>query len=445
MVMCVHTAFASPDFDGDGYSDPILVQKQNKNLDWFYLSSEESFGSTEAASDGDNFGKLGNDLAPAYWTSTSTPVIGYVSSNDDDEIVWTIPGSSANHEVSFGASGDTVVSGGDFDGNGISDAAYARTDGTVRVRHNMFGDVEGGAITPTTTSLTFAKRAVRKGTALYFRDGSGTRIGFVIANTASRGRKRLKLVSQNMSGTQVKVRFKKIVSGAVQDVMPIANADGTDSILVVARARRSGRNQLSIFDATTGALNFRKVYRYGKITVVGNFMGDAAGEIGLRSARRLSIVQTSSPDDPLIFVTDTGVLTDQVNVNAIGGSGSIGSACSRVRGIVNGRHLWKPESDHTNDNREGKPLMIFRSDRPNSSCLDVYASNGQKIAQLGRYPEEQLYGRRFYTGYGCGTSESASKLSSEARAAAGSTDIYVQGNSGECFGPITPTQRQGGV
>ena len=105
--------------------------------------------------------------------------------------------------------------------------------------------------------------------------------------------------------------------------------------------------------------------------------------------------------------------------------------------------LWKPESDHSGPPRVGRPLVIFSRNKPGSDCLKVFAENGEQVSQVGKYPEENLYGARYYTGYGCGDLKYGRDIEDAALAAAGTINTYLEGRDGVCFGPFEATNRTG--
>ena len=76
-------------------------------------------------------------------------------------------------------------------------------------------------------------------------------------------------------------------------------------------------------------------------------------------------------------------------------------------------------------------IYITRNFPAGKGCLKVYAADGTRISELGKFNSE-----RFYEGYGCGNGTSASGLATQARNAAGATTIYVEAAGGACYGPI---------
>ena len=119
------------------------------------------------------------------------------------------------------------------------------------------------------------------------------------------------------------------------------------------------------------------------------------------------------------------------------GKASITSVCSRRQ---TGGWLYKPESDDTGDRREGKPVMLYTKYKPKKGSIRIYARNGTPICSFKYYKGAETHGRRFYAGTGCGMDGSA--LARAARRVSGSSRIYIEGDGGNCAGPIdSPTSR----
>lgn len=121
----------------------------------------------------------------------------------------------------------------------------------------------------------------------------------------------------------------------------------------------------------------------------------------------------------------------------------IGKICPSVSPLVTGV-LWKPESQDTGDARQGKPVLIFKTQKPGKEPLKVYASNGTQIGSLGYYGEYEGNGARYYAGYTGGSGDTSQTLQTKAVAASGSQKVYVKLPTG-CIGPIVPTQRTGSL
>lgn len=106
--------------------------------------------------------------------------------------------------------------------------------------------------------------------------------------------------------------------------------------------------------------------------------------------------------------------------------------------------LYKPLSEDSGPPREGKPLILFPSGKPGKNTLRVFAANGTEICFFRRWPEDTLYGERYYSGTGC--NKDSKKLASLARAATAKTGkkssfIYIEAAKKSCAGPINPSAR----
>lgn len=119
--------FTALDFDGDSVSDVLTATPSGTSLSWTAQGS-----SSDQEEVNESFG-LNTDMpAPGCWLSEGEPVLGVVRpSNNGKTLSWrALKGDGLIAEREFGLPGDLVISGGDFDADGIADAAV------VRVRRN---------------------------------------------------------------------------------------------------------------------------------------------------------------------------------------------------------------------------------------------------------------------------------------------------------------------
>lgn len=145
----IHVATSSPsafaagaDYDGNGFSEiPVLVPRTGGALEWKLFDPASGATSTFLPS----FGKLGNGLIIANWLYpkvTSAGTLSKPTAASKGRLVWTIrtnvvsgKGSAKTatikqHQKFLGRPGDTIVTGGDFDGDGIGDAVVLANRGT---------------------------------------------------------------------------------------------------------------------------------------------------------------------------------------------------------------------------------------------------------------------------------------------------------------------------
>ena len=127
VFLCICSLWSSPalalDFDGDGIDDLTLVSiNANKSLSWRYQSSR-----TQRVVALGRHGVVGNDLIPGRWATSLTPVLGVISADTTDKTLWqfktrsTPSANSKRNLFSFGSKNALVMSGADFDGDGIFD------------------------------------------------------------------------------------------------------------------------------------------------------------------------------------------------------------------------------------------------------------------------------------------------------------------------------------
>ena len=114
------SADAQNDFDLDGVSD-ITYTSGASSLLW---NSKGSKDGTEQL--GNTFQLSGDTITLAHWEGEGAPVLGIARLDPDgSRIFWKIPSSESDKFVEteyLGNAGDAILSGGDFDGNGVADA-----------------------------------------------------------------------------------------------------------------------------------------------------------------------------------------------------------------------------------------------------------------------------------------------------------------------------------
>jgi hypothetical protein len=123
------------------------------------------------------------------------------------------------------------------------------------------------------------------------------------------------------------------------------------------------------------------------------------------------------------------------------------AACAR---IIRSKWLYKPESQDTRDNREGKPMSYFeegiRVDGKNQRVLDIH---GRRICNFTRFTSEGTIPQRYYSGHpgsdycNMGPKQLAQKALE--RNGNGTTMIYLRlsetDGENRCIRVPDPTQR----
>ncbi|MDD2942444.1 MAG: hypothetical protein PHC51_05685 [bacterium] len=443
LVLLPATAFAVPgDYDGDGTSDfsVALVAKSSSanvgNTAWLTRPTNNStplFWTWNVPADAFVAGRFFLDNPRYYpgavWVrSSSLPLEWYIKTPENQEVF-----------LQFGLPGDTIPALGDWDGDGRDDIAVVRDINGVL---NWFvAQTSNGVLMQYVFGVTGDKPFVTDA------DGDGEaemvvlRAGFwwFIMNPGEGS-------------------FSQVQWGLDGDIpLPPVDLDG-DHLPDHVISRLTGYLQKAYVRYGNGQTETLDLGFDSSIPQIGHFSGNLpvfawtqrdTGWNAIRSVTRTpSFFQLGIPtnviiraDGTVVSPTDDGrypaTTTDNGGTDNGGtdNGGSGGSASCKT--VYSSGWLLKPNSQDTNDAREGKPLILFTRNYPSSSCLNIIAKDGTVVGHYGKYSSN-----RFYSGYGCGEGHSGSTLATKASNAAGSRSIYVQDpNTGACYGPGDPSQR----
>jgi|GEM_PF-4515194 len=341
------------DFDDDGIPDFIIIQPQeDDSLNWTSVTSSSVFTEHEMIAGGEGFGQVGFDVAAADWMGAGSPQLAITRETEEEEIQWRLKGAESNHNVIFGSEGDSTISGADFDGNGLADAAVVDSDGLYSIRLNIFGDVEGGEVTPSTVSYEFRKRHARIGFPTFVdNNNSGEdNPAFVLSrNNRSSNRSRYVLIHQDEDGEQTRVRFAGNTRGELIYAAPISTST-RDFVLTVTQIRPK-RHQVRIHDSQTGEMLIRKGHRGPGTVVIGDWLSRGYEQYGVRQPRKVTIVDPFVDGTQTVLVaTESGILADTVNINSNqsgGGNGQCGVSVMRPAIVCHqcAPNTWIPRSE----------------------------------------------------------------------------------------------------
>jgi len=441
-------AAAPNDFDGDGISDMTRVEfAADDSLVWKANLSTSGVTTTLGT-----LGKKGDHLAMAQWFGSGTQ-IGVVSeSASDDSLVWTVLNTSGTPaQFSFGRKGDLVVAGGDFNGNGVADAAVVRLVGGKAIWQVVLDPLISGIIQP--TEVSFGRTGDR---AFYARaDGSGLDwIGVIGKGAGNRSAGRMR----NIVTGEVK-RFNRLPRIASQGTrpraFPIRQTSGPD---LIGFQIPSGSSTRVLVTTISGSTVYSGTFQGAGISVVGDFNSGSGYEVAYQAAEESAVVNPVIKDKTQASFLD-GVAVDEVNLNVVGGSSSGGSntgggsggdssggssggavaQCSTITSWPNG-HIYKTiGSEHFFDVRRNTIGIVVKPGGrgPFPSCVQAIDTAGNVVAQLGLYARGAGWEARYYAGVGCGTATpfNGSTVANRASAKTGSTSIYMN-FGGTCYGPI---------
>lgn len=445
LTCCLGSAVAvaddPADFDADGISDlPRAVAGSDGSLTWqAKLSSDNS---TEQLGE---LGKKSDSPILAEWW-LGGPQIGVVRENKADRTLqWIVNNNGTVVRRTFGKSGDLVVTGGDFNGDGKADGVVVRlVDRKAKwiIAYDLFNpDTE----TPETETYTFGEIGDR---VFYARPTGGT-VDWVGVMRAGRGNKSTARLKNLVTSETVQYnRMPRFVSQNDRPrAFPIRQDDGSD--LVGFATAGNGTTRIRVFSLNGTAVGSRTFEGTGQ-PLVGDFDANAEGfEIWFQGSKESGIFNPNTGDvTPTTFGGD-GTL-DEYFINTVGTAvqptptpgptdGVTASGCTSVAPWP-GTHIYKTRgSDHFTDIRRTTIGVILKvgAGGPFPQCIAAVDSQGNSLADLGLYQTGFGWAARYYAGAGCGTKTAfgGAAVAAAALRNTGSSNIYFKFDN-VCYGPI---------
>ncbi len=261
------TAQVQTDFDGDGVSDVTYTAVSGTSVLW---KATGSHSLTEEINS--SFGLLTDGLAIGHWFSSGSSNIGVIRPDSAKKnLVWKIlSDDSTITQVNFGKPGDLVLSGGDFDGDGITDAAVVRI-----VKDKLVWSVERGIFSGSPARVR-RFRLGGVGARAFFLNYDGT--GDWLATFKKVSPKRARLVLRNiMTGRSKTINGipKSFAVGTRPRPFGVAQSDGRDYICFVTSDETD--TTVTVFD-TNGEKVVTRTYAGLGTVFTGDFLAEEAGE-----------------------------------------------------------------------------------------------------------------------------------------------------------------------
>jgi hypothetical protein len=271
------------DFDGDGTSDLTYLGSNGTALTWNYLPSQTTGTTSET------FGLTSDQISLAHWLDPNAPTLGIVRlSAKKSDLIWKIPlESGLLAEEIFGKAESVFLAGGDFDGNGIADAAVVERGPRGlkwSVRLNMFSGED---------KKTVKFKLGSEGDRVFFLNPEGEKDWAGVFGRDSRGRAVLTL--RNLS-TKKKLTIKKINKSFLNGgnsrprPFPIKSDDGTDVIGFLGPSNEDPTDSRLTVYALDGTVLAKAPFQGTGTFAVGNFDPDDPGEeVAFQSTGSLQI------------------------------------------------------------------------------------------------------------------------------------------------------------
>ncbi len=434
------------DFDGDGISDRTWVQiESDKSLTWIAQLS-----TSQAQMALGSLGKSGDAIIMGQWLAGGTQ-IGVASLNSTtNQIEWSIRDSAGNVRTkALGKKGDLVVSGGDFNGNGLADAAVVRLENKKAQWVVVFDPFASD--TPIEKKFQFGDAGDR---VFYARAESGSAVDWIgITRTGSNSRTLARMMDVNSGAIKQFPRLPKFASqGNRPRPFPVRQSTGTD--LIGFSTGSGGKTSVKVFSLEGGAVSSSVLSGTGT-SVVGEFLQGPGYEVVYESGDSATIINPRHLD-----LTETvalgGIPVDEVNINSLGleavapaptsppssgGEPSAGTPaqCSSFARMPR-THIYKTfGSKHFTDVRAKTIGLILKPGAagPFPSCIEAIDMKGNVVAKLGLYATGAGWAARYYAGIRCAarTPFGGAEVASRALQSGGSSKIYMKVGS-VCYGPF---------
>jgi hypothetical protein len=275
------------DFDGDGLSELVIVTVNPRGLyDWTAFNPRSNSARIVAQ----DLGTISSRMIPGNWVTPNRAVAAVVESVGADPLdraTWAMKSLDYLGGVQvlrrLGRSGDLIIQGGDYDGNGITDSLILkRTTGMLGLRVNYFLSSYNGD--------NLGKERLYKALGAPFRDlnfffsPDGTTDYLAVLQRGRAGNRALQL--KPFTDTPVAFNVGPLPGGVMA---PVALKQGTGRPdLLAFYAIRSGQTLVVVKNLS--GREIAKALLPGIDTIVlGDFINDAGWEFGVSSGESVTI------------------------------------------------------------------------------------------------------------------------------------------------------------
>ena len=317
-IASVHAIGA--DYDGNGFAEiPVISSASSDGLVWNLF--DPISGRTSVFTS--NLGRIGDSLILANWlyaNVTSAGTLSRPSSTSGGRLVWTIRTAVVKngavriqqHQKFLGRRGEIIITGGDFNGDGFSDALVLAHRGggayTWGLRANFFLSSYNSGLNQDRAYFPFGRLGQDKP---FFFNPDGRSDWFAILSCQA---DRECQVVAKQPFTQA---TKRIPIGAIGDPnrvpVPVAQDDGRDLLAFVSE--EGNKTQIVVKDLTGRTISSVTVPLRGTVTV-GNY-GPGPGEELCVSREGQFVIINPITGRRSILTGPDGIAADAININSI--------------------------------------------------------------------------------------------------------------------------------
>ena len=372
IALCIFVTqgIAAPlDFNNDGTSEFVLVSiNGDSTLTWRIYQKDGSLLDQVSS-----FGSNGNHLAPGMWVKNTSLLAAL--QNNSQKVQWRVRRNAADYAIlEVGSSTDTLISGGDFDGDLFTDAASISTKGK-----SLFWRVH---FSPLTKQKSKLDRFGRSTDLPFFMNANGIRDSLALFRNGN-----TILIRDVQRRTTSIIRLQSTFTSRP---FPVKQKNGKDVIVFVT----SGTNGSTISAVNLQGKIIKQIETTATgITIVGDFAKSKRGEeIAIQTSTGFQIINPVTGYQESITLP-SGIPVDDININAFESAPDACSDETRNPSDGNEGFLWKPASDstgklavHTPKALTGK-IAYVEVVSPQNVILErgVYGGNGNGGRDLFRF------------------------------------------------------------
>lgn len=308
------------DYDGNGFAEiPVISTGSSGGLVWNLF--DPTSGRTSVFTT--NLGRVGDSLILANWLYANVTSAGTLSgptSGSGGRLVWTIRTTVVKngaariqqHQKFLGRRGEIIITGGDFNGDGFSDALVLTNRGggayTWGLRANFFLSSYNSGLNQDRAYFPFGRLGHDKP---FFFNPDGRSDWFAILSC--QGRSECQVVAKQPF-TQA---TKTISVGAIGDPnrvpVPVAQDDGRDLLAFVSES--GNKTEIDVKDLKGRTTRSMAVPLRGTVTV-GNYGPGPGEELCVSRGGRFVIVNPVTGRKSILTGPD-GIAADAININSI--------------------------------------------------------------------------------------------------------------------------------
>jgi len=292
------------DFDSDGISEVVYIS--GSSLVWKATGSQSH---TEELSK--SFGLDSDALALGHWIDPSIPSLGIVrASAGSRQLTWKILRGGLISEAAFGRRGDLVLAGGDYDADGITDAAVVRVS-----KKRLHWNVQQGLFLSNPSKLKSFNLGVY-GDRAFFVSADGGFDYAAVFGPSGKSHSRLIIKNVNTGQTSSFKNFPRALSrGQRPRPIPIAQASGADLLAFVTTDATD--TTVAVYDLNANLVSKTTFPGLGTI-FIGEYIASAPGqEIAFQSGTSVTFFNpATSAQASQSSVNGTPV--DEINITPLG-------------------------------------------------------------------------------------------------------------------------------